>query len=172
MPISLRPCQPGDAAALALVGQATFLESYADDLPASDILHHCRVQHSEALYGEWLARTDYGLWLAETRRGRAPVGYAVVTPPDLPVALREGDLELKRIYLLHRFHGEGTGAALLRTAVEWARKSGAHRMLLGVYGRNEKAIGFYARQGFAQVGVRQFQVGDSLYDDLVLGLDL
>ena len=33
MSITIRPCVPGDEAALALVGQATFLETYAGVLP-------------------------------------------------------------------------------------------------------------------------------------------
>lgn len=172
MTITIRPCVPADVAALSLVGQATFLESYAGDLRAADILEHCAVQHGQAQYARWLADEAYGLWLAEAQPGDAPVGYAVLSPPDLPVGPEDGDVELKRIYLLHRFQGGGTGAALMTTVIEAARRTGARRMLLGVYGRNEKAIGFYARQGFTQVGVRQFQVGDSLFDDLVLGRDL
>ena len=42
MTIRIRECGPADAQALALVGQATFLQSYADDLPGADILAHCR----------------------------------------------------------------------------------------------------------------------------------
>jgi ribosomal protein S18 acetylase RimI-like enzyme len=52
----------------------------------------------------------------------------------------------------------------------WA--AGARRLLLGVYGRNRRAIAFYARQGFIQVGVRKFEVGANTYDDLVLALGL
>lgn len=172
MQMIIRPCAPGDAAALALVGQATFLESYAGVLPAADILVHCRTQHAETLYADWLARPDHHLWLAEAAEGLAPVGYAVLTPPDLPVATDAGDVELKRIYLLHRFHGAGHGAALLGAAVQAAASAGKRRMLLGVYGRNTRALGFYARQGFVQVGVRRFRVGANEYDDLVLALDL
>lgn len=172
MTITIRRCGPDDAAALALVGQATFLESYAGDLPAKDILSHCRTQHAEALYAAWLETPGYGLWVAELDEGKAPVGYAALTPPDLPVAPQHGDIELKRIYLLHRFHGGGTGAALLNATISAACALGARRMLLGVYGANQKAMGFYGRQGFTQVGVRRFQVGENLYDDLVLGRSL
>ena len=40
MSITIRPCTPQDAEALALVSRATFLESYADVLPAADVLNH------------------------------------------------------------------------------------------------------------------------------------
>lgn len=168
MSITIRPCVVGDEAALALVGQATFLETYAGVLPAADILSHCRTQHGEALYAEWLAKPGYRLWLAEMDEGGAPVGYAALTPPDLPVATGEGDVELKRIYLLNRFHGTGLGGKLMATALDSAARAGFTRMLLGVFGGNSRAIAFYARQGYVEAGVRKFRVGANEYDDLVL----
>ncbi|MCI3132312.1 GNAT family N-acetyltransferase [Phenylobacterium aquaticum] len=168
MTITIRPCGPADAAALALVGQATFLQSYADSLPAGDIALHCAHEHGEARYAAWLADPAYRIWGAEVAPGGALVGYAVMSPPDLPGADQPGDVELKRLYLLHRFHGGGTGAALMRAVVEAARAGGFRRLLLGVYGENQLAMDFYARQGFARAGVRKFQVGAQVYDDLVL----
>ncbi|HAN89030.1 MAG TPA: GNAT family N-acetyltransferase, partial [Erythrobacter sp.] len=41
-------------------------------------------------------------WLAEI--DRAPIGYALLTRPELDAA-QDGDIELKKIYLLSRFHG-------------------------------------------------------------------
>ena len=172
MSIVIRHCGPGDEAALALVGQATFLETYAGALPAADIVSHCRTQHGEGLYAEWLGKAGYGLWLAEMEEGGAPVGYAALTPPDLPVPTSDKDVELKRIYLLHRFHGTGLGARLMETALNAAASAGFTRMLLGVFGGNSRAIAFYARQGYVEAGVRKFQVGENEYDDLVLARSL
>lgn len=170
--IDIRPSVPGDAAALALAGQATFLESYATDLPGADIVAHCLIEHSESRYAAWLGDPAYRLWLAEVAGPRVVVGYAVLAPADLPVPLEPSDLELKRIYLLSRFQGLGVGARLMAAAVEAAKVSGAGRLLLGVYGGNTAAMAFYARQGFAVVGERQFQVGANTYDDLVLARTL
>ncbi len=163
----LRTCHPGDEQALALVGAATFLESFAGVLDGSDILAHCRHQHAEQKYAAWLTSPDAHLCLAEVQQ--APIGYAVLCPPDLPVALEPTDIELKRIYLLHRFQGLGIGAALLNWSVDHARILGMRRLLLGVYGGNESGLAFYARHGFQQIGTRQFLVGATLHDDFVLG---
>ncbi|MFN3515157.1 MAG: GNAT family N-acetyltransferase [Phenylobacterium sp.] len=172
MDIRIRRCEAGDEQALALVGAATFLETYAGVLPGADILAHCRTEHSEGLYADWLTRRGYSLWLAEAEEGGAPVGYAALTPPDLPVPTGEKDIELKRIYLLNRFHGSGLGARLMTTAMDKAAKTGFTRMLLGVFGGNSRAIAFYARQGYAEAGVRKFRVGSNEYDDLVLARPL
>lgn len=172
MDVNIRLCGPADAAALALVGQATFLETYADVLPAADIVAHCAREHGEARYAAWLERADYRVWIAELAATGVGVGYAVLCPPDLPVPLGPGDLELKRIYLLSKFQGGGVGARMMAAACQAAAAAGAGRMLLGVYGINHAAIAFYTRQGFAKAGVRQFQVGANTYDDLVLARDL
>lgn len=169
--ITLRLAQAGDADRLALIGRATFLESYADVLTGEDILLHSQHQHAPAMYTQWLTSPDSACCLAETATG-APVGYAVLCPPDLPVSLEAGDLELKRIYMLHRFQGQGTGGALLRWAVDEAKHRAAPRLLLGVYGRNDAAISFYRRHGLEVIGTRRFLVGTTLHDDLVLGIQV
>jgi ribosomal protein S18 acetylase RimI-like enzyme len=166
--IHIRPCVAADAAALALIGQATFLETYATVLPAPDILAHCADAHGRAAYAAWLARPEYSFWVAAVAETAAAVGYVMLSPPDLPVPIRPDDLEIKRIYLLSRFQGGGVGARLMAVALEAARGAGARRILLGVLGGNAAAIAFYARQGFTQAGVRKFQVGANTYDDLVL----
>ena len=172
MTVTLRPCGPGDAAALALVGQATFLETYAEVVPVTDLLRHCAHQHGEAFYADWLGRADHRLWLAQTATG-APVGYAAMVPSELPVAPEPRDVELRRIYLLRRFQGGGLGAALMATVIDAATQAGFTRLLLSVYGENAGAISFYHRQGFARVGEHRIRVGALDYDDLVLarGLD-
>lgn len=170
--MNIRSLGAADAAALALVGQATFLETYATVLPAADILAHCRNEHGEARYAGWLGKPDYDFWGAEIDGLGGLVGYVMLCPPDLPVATQEGDLEIKRIYLLSKFQRGGVGARLMGVATEAARAAGAKRLWLGVYGENASAIAFYARQGFTQAGVRKFQVGANTYDDLVLARDL
>ena len=167
----IRRCTPADASALALVGAATFLESFAGILAGANILEHCANKHSEASYGTALAAPETAAWLAEVKG--APVGYALVTAPsELPVPLQPGDLELKRIYLLSRFHGQGTGMHLTEQARKFARASGADRLLLGVYGENHRAIAFYRRQGFVEAGTRTFRVGQGIYHDLIFALHL
>ena len=172
MDVAIRRAIPGDDAALALVAQATFLETYAHMIPLADMLAFCRREHGEARYVAWLADPACGTWLAQAAATGAPVGYALVSPPDLPIATEAGDLELKRIYTLHRTHGSGLGARLMGAAIAGAAAAGGRRLLLGVHSGNARALAFYARQGFVQAGVRKFPVGGQVYDDLVLARSL
>ena len=101
-----------------------------------------------------------GRWLVETGPGHAPVGYLVLSPPDLPLAnLAPQDLEIRRIYLLHRYQRNGVGRELMALATQYARDAGYRRLLLGVYSRNVAALAFYDRIGFRIVGERLLQGG-------------
>ena len=162
----LRVCAPGDEEKLALVGAASFLEAFAGFLAGEDVLAHCRNQHSVQKYAAMLADAETHACVAEVKN--APVGYAVLCPPDLPVPLTPDDIELKRIYLLHRFQGSGIGAALMDWSAETARSLGKRRLLLGVNDENDKAVAFYLRQGFEHAGTRPFQVGNTVCSDFIL----
>lgn len=170
---TVRRAVPGDAPALSLVGSATFLDAFAGVIDGGDIVAHCVKQHSVAVYDAWLASSDVAVWLAETVDGGAPVGFAVLDRPNLPLDdLQPDDLELKRIYVLSRFHGSGVGPRLMKEAMDEARRRGARRALLGVYSGNARALAFYAKTGFIRIGARQFQVGAHTYSDHILSLPL
>lgn len=173
MKIQVRVCGQGDEQALALLGKATFLEAFAGILSGEDILLHCETQHTPDIYRAWLADPRARTWLAEIVPGNAPVGYLVVAPASLPLHdLGDADLEVKRIYLLHRVQGAGIGARLMNEATTFAAQTGSKRLLLGVYEKNDRAISFYERFGFTRVGTRRFRVGRNDYDDLILGFDV
>lgn len=171
--IRLRICQPGDETALALIGQATFLETFAGILDGRHILAHCASAHSVECYRGWLADSSYKLWLAEISPGGAPVGYMVVSLPELSLPdLSDRDLELKRIYIFSRFQGQGLGKRLLQEAIAESRARKAECLLLGVYEHNDAAIGFYTRMGFHKAGTRKFNMGGLECDDYVMELVL
>jgi diamine N-acetyltransferase len=168
--ISLRECVAGDAQALSLIGAATFLETFAGVLEGEDILKHCRVQHAAERYASWLEQDAYRLCLAELQG--APIGFAMLSPADLPVALTPEDVELKRIYLLHRFQGSGLGRRLMEWSIEQARAMKRRRLLLGVKADNTAALRFYERVGFERIGERKFLVGSMWCDDYILARPL
>ncbi len=161
---------PGDEEKFGLIGTASFLEAYAGFLEGSDLMHFCKVQHSVEQYAHWLHSPDYSLCLAEVKG--SPVGYSVLCPPDLPMETTPDDIELKRIYLLHRFQKTGIGSALMSWSIERSQALGKKRLLLGVNAENDKALAFYARHGFIKAGVRKFQVGKMICDDDILGRNL
>ena len=171
--ISLRRATVDDAPALAIVGAGSTLETFAGLVDGQSLLQHCEKNHSIASYNKYLTAHDTEIWLAVIQPGDAPIGYILVTTPDLPLDdITDDDIELKRIYLFARFQGTGTGRLLMNKAVEIAGESSKRRLLLGVNAQNEQALSFYYRNGFTKAGVRKFQVGDTLCDDFILARPL
>lgn len=172
-PITIRKCEPGDEIALSIIGQATFLDTFAGVLSGKDILGHCIRQHSREKYAAWLRDPASAAWLAEIEPGAAPVGYLVLTTPDLPLAdISAKDAEVKRVYLLSRFRGSGLGRQLMQEAQSYARLRAVRRVLLGVYSKNLAAISFYEKLGYERVGERAFTVGEGTYHDFIFALSV
>jgi ribosomal protein S18 acetylase RimI-like enzyme len=163
----LRQASAEDAEHLALIGAATFLETFAGILEGDAIVAHCVREHGVEAYRTLLAAEPSAAWLAEAESGGAPIGYALVAAPKL-VQAEPGDLELKRIYSFSRLHGSGIGAALMARAVTHAEDAGAERLLLGVFVGNLRALAFYRRHGFEKIGERRFRVGHQDCEDVVL----
>jgi ribosomal protein S18 acetylase RimI-like enzyme len=165
-PVIWRKAVAHDADALALLGSATFLATFAFDHPGQPLVAHLRTEHSPEYYANALAQPGVDIVIGETPLG-APIGYAMVTPPSHPDLQQDGDIELKRIYVLGPWQGGGNGRQLLEQAFAIAAERGAKRMLLAVYENNEKAIAFYERAGFAAIGDTVFMVGDVPFRDMV-----
>ena len=163
---TIREAGPADAGRISLVANASFLETFAGMIAGDALMAHCERVNAPGYIAERLG-AEAKAWLVEL--DDAPIGYALIDTPDLDAA-RRGDVELKKIYLLSRFQGSGLAAKMLDAAVAGAR--GHERLLLGVKDDNRRAIGFYTKQGFEQVGTRRFNVGGHYYSDVVLALDL
>ena len=164
---TLRRATPDDAARLSLLGGATFLTSFAIDHPGDAILAHVANYHSPEWYARTIADPACAVWIVETPLG-APVAYAVMTPPDVNHPTTAGDLELKRIYVLHGWQQGGWGVKLLAVVEAEARARRADRLLLCVYTSNHRAQRFYAREGFADTGsIQTFHVGEVPFEDMI-----
>ncbi|RZL90582.1 MAG: GNAT family N-acetyltransferase, partial [Variovorax sp.] len=141
---------------------------FAHDHPGDAIVAHAQGPHGEAWYKAALADPANAFWLLETPLG-APVGYAMLSPPGFEHRHEEGDLELKRIYVLDRWAGGGRGRHQPSAAEAEARARGATRLLLSVYEHNAAAQAFYARLGYEATGLKQtFLTGGWGSTDIIL----
>lgn len=162
-----------DAASLALVASACFLETFAGIFQAGDIVAHCAKANAPDVFRGWTSDPGSRVALAVAANGAAPIGYSVLTSPDLPaIDTHPDDIELRRIYTLSRTHGSGLGPAIMAQTIADARDLGRRRVLLGVYADNARGRAFYEKQGFIAIGERQYRIGATLFDDRIYALAL
>lgn len=150
-----------DAAGLAAVAAATFPLACPPSLSPTDVAAFITANLSEDRFSDYL--TDPDRRVLTVRDDGRIIGYAMlVRPAGGP------EVELSKFYLLPGHHGSGAADLLMRAAVDWAAGSGAQRIWLGVNQKNERAHGFYRKQGFEVTGTRSFDVGGSVEQDFVM----
>lgn len=80
----------------------------------------------------------------------------------------DAPMELQRFYVDAGWHGRGLAASLMEAVLEEARAQGADTLWLGVWEQNPRAIRFYAKQEFTDVGFHEFLLGKDLQRDRVM----
>lgn len=158
---------PDDAAALAEFAERAFRDAFGRDNSPSDIAHY--VGHT---YGEDKQRAEISddrrvVLLART--ADAVVGYAQLssgaTPPEVTVTPA---MELERFYIGRDWHGRGLAQRLMQRTVQVASQSRAAALWLGVWERNARAIAFYRKSDFVDVGCKLFVLGNDRQTDRIM----
>jgi len=85
-----------------------------------------------------------------------------------------GEAHLLNLSVALHLQRQGHGGALLRAAMQLARKSGARLFYLEVRPSNALGRALYARNGFHEIGVRKnyYPAANGREDALVLSVDL
>lgn len=105
--------------------------------------------------------TDEGCAFFIATQAELSVGFASVSM-DGPQA------KLNKLYVLVDQHGKGMGKALLKAAMEHARKNGCEEMVLQVNKRNVSRA-FYSAQDFSIVEEAVFDIGRGfVMDDYIM----
>lgn len=155
----VRRAVAADAEALARIGAATFRETFGHLYRVEDLQAFLAANHSREAWAALLADPRYAAWLAEVE-GQA-VGYALAGPCGLPHPdVRDGDGEIKRLYLLPGWQSGGCGGRLCDAALAWLERDGPRALWLSVWSQNHGAQRFYARRGFGKAGEYGFVVGE------------
>jgi GNAT superfamily N-acetyltransferase len=163
----IRPATVDDVDILCHLGAATFRETYRTISDPGEVDEYAAEHFTAAKVGAWFSRPCARTLLAFV--GGSPVGYAHVRNAKVPACVGDRKaVELSRLYLLASAQGTGVGGALIEAALEAIAALGGETVWLGAYDRNVKALAFYARRGFMQVGTHEFEFGGQVYADPVL----
>ncbi len=165
--VLIRRGSPQDLALLADLSVRTFREAFEAFYTAENFNEFLESAFNMAKLGHELADPACTFFFAEL--DDEPVGYALVRqgPPE-PCVHGPDPIELVRIYALKKALGKGVGPALMEACMAVARDRGARTLWLGVWERNPRALAFYARQGFVDVGFHHFHVGSQVDVDRIL----
>ena len=97
-----------------------------------------------------------------------PAGYLKVNVDSAQSEpMGHDSLEVERIYILQKYHKQGLGKELLNLSYDIARELNKNKIWLGVWEKNENAIGFYKKQGFKKTGSHSFFMGEDEQTDFI-----
>ena len=164
--VSFRPADAEDALCISMLGTQVFLDTYAregmrPDL-AREVLEHFALSKMEAL----LQDPPTAFILAESA-GHL-VGFVLVTHGARhELVPQESTSAIDRLYVHERFTAKGIGKALLQRAEALAASRGADALWLAAWTGNARAIGFYPKQGYADVGATDYVFENEHYENRV-----
>ena len=100
------------------------------------------------------------------------VGFVKLGPAELPVQRAGPAIELRQLYILQEWRGQGAAQALMDWALAEARARGGQELYLTVYTENWRARRFYEKYGFVEVGPYKFMVGEQADEDIIMRASL
>lgn len=158
--MNLRPATPADAAALADLGQRSFVAKFGHMYSAEDLANFLAESHGEAKIAKEIADPTLRVMLAEAD-GKLLGFCKLVMACGWPEHARGVQvIELKQLYTDPEATGQGIGARLMDWALDVAGEHEADEIQLSVWSGNDGAQKFYARYGFAKVADIHFMVGE------------
>jgi ribosomal protein S18 acetylase RimI-like enzyme len=156
-----------DAKQLAAIAEKTFRDAFAAVNTPEDIALHCRRSYSEAIQADEIANPNMVTLLCE--HGGRLVGFAQLRwskAPSCVVADAPG--EIQRLYVARDCHGTGVAHDLMNACIDQLTIYQSDVVWLGVWERNSRAIAFYRKFGFREVGAHVFPLGNDPQRDIVM----
>lgn len=165
--ITVRRATVADAGTLTVAAARMFIETFLAANDPSHVASYVAGAYSVVRQTAELRDPNTRTLLAEL--DGETIGYAQlrlgarsehVTGPN-PV-------ELTRFYVDRTWHGRGLANILMRSVERSAAELGASTLWLGVWEHNPRAIAYYSKRGFLDVGDQEFWMGPDRQSDRVM----
>ena len=171
MEIRFRECTIEDLPELCAFSRDVFYESFRDDCSPEDMEAFLRDRYSADRIRNELLNPDSAFGFLYLDGGLS--GYIKINEAPAQTDINdEKALEVERLYVSGEAQGRGLGSFLLEQAAETAKQRGKKYIWLGVWEKNLKAISFYRKHGFREIGTHTFMIGADAQTDYIMRKDL
>jgi len=165
--INIQLAKEADTTILALLGRITWAESHGDYIDdKNNLFKYLNTNFSVSKTKEDLNNPKNLFYIIYV--DNLPVGYAklVINVINESVA-SNNNCRLERIFILNEFISLKIGQQLLNFVEEKAKELQLDTMWLSVYIKNKRAIRFYEKNEFKNVGEINFIVSGKDYQNIV-----
>ncbi len=164
---TIRRATLADAPALAELAARTFRDTFGADNTPEDLALHLAASYSPDKQAREIL--DPAMITLVADESGVLVAFAQLRRGDAPACVTgNAPIEILRFYLAADWHGRGLAHALMAHAFDVAQTVGAATIWLGVWERNPRAIAFYRKFGYTDVGQQTFVLGSDHQTDRIL----
>ena len=162
-----RVARVSDARAVAELAENTFRDTFAAHNCAQDMDAHCLSSYGEAIQAAEISSASRVTLVAE--HDKRLVAYAQMKWGEAPdCVLADSPGEIHRLYVDKNWHGKGLAHELMTACLKVLQERQTDVTWLGVWERNPRAISFYSKFDFREVGDQAFRLGADVQRDIVM----
>lgn len=155
---------------LSKLGAKTFFDTFAKDNTPENMALHLKTSFSPEMQLQELSAPGNIFLIAEIEKVAVGFAHLIIDSRDDSLSGKK-PLEIRRIYASQEFIGKGIGKELMRASIQEAKRQGCDSLWLGVWEKNPRAIEFYKKWGFREIGSHVFMVGNDPQKDHIMELD-
>jgi diamine N-acetyltransferase len=148
------------AALISKIGVESFLQAHGHSASKTAIDAYVAKTYTEAVVTKELSNPNNLYHLIYSDNKIAGYSKIILNQPNTNVE-QQNITKLERFYLLKEFYGQNIGAKLFEFNVALAKNQLQAGMWLYVWVENEKAIRFYTKCGFKNVGSYDFKISEN-----------
>ncbi len=164
---NIRLAKAEDAALLAEFAERMFIATFGQDNVQADMDTYCATAFGAEIQEREL-RDSARVCLMLERDGMLAAFTWLHIGATHPCIVGDHPVEIQRFYVDQPWHGHGVAPQLMAAALAEAFARGGQMVWLGVWDRNVRAIRFYEKQGFIDVGSHVFMLGQDAQTDRIL----
>lgn len=169
----LSKCTQSDLSALIEISWKTYDETFRPYNPPDIMDQYLNDAFQRDKMVSELSNSSSEFYFIYMEDSTTPAGYLKINEAPAQSELKDpASLEIERIYILKEYHKLKLGQTLMDFALSEAKKRAKTYVWLGVWEKNERALAFYQKNGFYQVGSHSFFMGDDEQTDYLLRKNL
>ena len=163
----IRAAKLSDAKNLSELAEVTFRDTFSEQNTPENMDSHCQSSYGEEIQAQEISDPEYSIIVAEVN-GQL-IAYAQLRLGKAPSCISANcPGEIQRLYVAKAFHGKGLAHKLMSECLNILKNRSADVAWLGVWESNPRAIAFYKKFNFQEVGEHIFSLGSDPQRDIIL----
>lgn len=164
--IVITTAEPSDSKLLSVLFKTVYIDTYGKEGVTDEFANFIEKQFSPNKIEEDILGSNCEILVAKFKnnpvgilqieyKNRCPIGNSIIP-------------EINKLYVLQHFFGQGIGQKLMTVSETKITKKDYKQVWLWVLESNHRAVDFYNKQGYDNIGTADFQMETNNYKNIVM----